>query len=164
MRCRRFAPVGHTRSDYCVFAPSVPIPYQNPRLLHVTSCGDRLEVPNWNFKFGSPRASLRSVGLLCSCQWVPAVTATSWPPSATSTWRTLSLGWSGSAAANEHGYLNTVTSGGLATVLPLTTKRFKNSPIKGNRVRCPRRLGHFFLLKCWALVQPVTEPVPASAS
>ena len=41
MRRRRFAPVSYTRSDYCVFASSTPIPYQKACPPHVTSCGDK---------------------------------------------------------------------------------------------------------------------------
>ena len=38
---RRFAPVSHTRSDYCVFASSTQTTYQKRCPPHVTSCGDK---------------------------------------------------------------------------------------------------------------------------
>jgi hypothetical protein len=41
MRRRRFTPVSHTRSDYCVFASLTMATYQNLCPRHVTSCGDK---------------------------------------------------------------------------------------------------------------------------
>src|ERR1019366_9548731 len=47
---RRFEPVSHTWSDYCVFASSTEITYQKRCPPHVTSCGDTVQPGNRGLK------------------------------------------------------------------------------------------------------------------